>query len=179
MENKIPLLPKSDTTTDVKDVKMDHIETTNEKTADDLVRSCTYLAKNAKTIYHDAYEACNANQMDPYATFFIKSEEFFKTVFKALKSRPNIVKNTLSKSIIDSMLEMRHSMVTSGQVPSLSLSKAKEASLALHKIHSDLDLMCGLQYISNNFYYKLYTDIIELNTLLQKWFEILKKHGAK
>ena len=88
---------------------------------------------------------------------------------------PSADKVCLARRIKDNILDIRKHIVRSAEIDSLSLQEAKCASATFHELTSNLDLMCGLGYISTSLFNEIYKYITQINTVIGLWFKIINK----
>lgn len=145
---------------------------TPKRTMESIVRAKTFTIEDPCSEYKEAYkELCGPE--DPWAIFMARSIDLVKLLSDPLSSRPRKLKQELAKKTIEEITEMRGAMVSSLHGESLTVHYAKECKRHLFIVKANLDLMCGVNYISNNFYSKLEDIIIELYTALTRWFDVI------
>lgn len=157
-------------------IKLPNLEVTEESRKESEVRVFLFMGKHITDKFKQTYTYLKINSIDPYTAILTKSEEMYKLLHNPLGATPTQDKNSLAARVNQNILDIRSHLIRSATIDSRSIQEAIECSCALTELYANLDLMCGLTYISNNFYSKLYEHVATLDLLLQIWFDVLKHY---
>lgn len=157
-------------------VKLPKLVVNEETKKESEARVFLFLGKHVTDKFKQTYIDLKINSVDPYTAILTKSEEMYKLLHSPLNSLPTNEKNVLGKEVRKNLLNIRKHIIRSAMIDSRSIQEAMDCSCALTELNANLDLMCGLDYVSNNFYAKLFEHVAALDLLLQIWFDVLKHH---
>lgn len=158
-------------------VKTTRTAVTPDRTLESIIRANMFTLENPRKRFAKAYQQCNCENMDPHAIFMARSLDLIKMISGPLNGSNRKPKNLIATHCIETLLEMRGAMESSAHIDKLEMHYAKECSRFLFVVKSDLDALCGMDYISNTFFPKTYEVIADLNCSLVKWFEVLSTHA--
>jgi len=142
---------------------------------DAMIRAQKFLFNKSGKKYKPICEQIFKNGLEPYAVLMVITQNLYTRLTGPLNSMPSADKVCLARRIKDNILDIRKHIVRSAEIDSLSLQEAKCASATFHELTSNLDLMCGLGYISTSLFNEIYKYITQINTVIGLWFKIINK----
>lgn len=153
--------------------------TTNSKylNRDAMIRAQNFLFNKSGKKYKPICEQLFKNGLEPYAIIMVITENLYVRLRAPLNSMPSGDKICLARRIRDNIMDIRKHIVRSAEIDSLSLQEAKCASATLHELTSNLDLMCGLDYISTSLFSEIYKYITQIDMAIGLWFKTINKRA--
>lgn len=156
--------------------KIIRAKTIDYATQESLTRANLFISEKMADKYKCTCNSLFKNGFNPYITTLVATETLYKKLIGPLRSMPTQDKNTLAVEVKNNMLNIRKHIIRSASIDSISVQEAKEASCSLVLLISNLDLMCGLNYLSNALYSELFKLTSDIDTCIKLWFQVLAKH---